>query len=176
MNTQQQTIGYGSNVRMHFSITLEDGTVADSSRADGSLRAEGSLHADGSSHEESEPLEFSIGDGSLIEGLEMALMGLKAGDTQTLRIGPELGFGFHDEDNVHAMARSEFASDMQLAPGVIIGFDTPSGVEVPGTIVEVGDDQVKVDFNHPLAGHEITFEVEILSVQPATAANDEQVE
>ena len=150
-------ITQGSQVCMHYTISLEDGTVGDTSR------------------EDNEPLVFTVGDGTMIEGLELAIIGLKAGDTQNLRIGPETAFGFHDEDNVHWMPRSDFGSDMTLKPGVIVGFETPSGIEIPGMLLEVKDDQVKVDFNHPFAGHEITFDVEILDVaNPPEAANDEQ--
>lgn len=132
---------------MHFSISLEDGTVAETTR------------------EDNEPIEFVMGDGTLIEGLELALYGLNPGDKQTITIEPRLAFGFHDPSNVHVMQRNEFPGDMQLKRGVIIEFNTPAGDEVPGTILEVNGDEVKVDFNHPLAGHEITFEVEILSVE-----------
>ena len=141
---------------MHFTIALEDGTIGDTTR------------------EDNEPIEFTVGDGTMIEGLELAILGLKAGDQQSLRIGPETAFGFHDEDNIHWMPRSEFDSDMALDPGVIIGFETPSGVEIPGMVLEANDQQVKLDFNHPFAGHEINFDVEILDVaNPPTAANDE---
>ena len=71
------------------------------------------------------------------------------------------------------MPRAEFAEDMNLERGQIIGFTTPSGLELPGTILAMDDDEVEVDFNHPLAGHEITFTVEVLDVQAGIAANDE---
>lgn len=154
LNSAQANIGYGSQVRLHYRISLEDGTVADSTWDD------------------NEPLEFTLGDGTMIEGLELAIIGLKAGDQQTLRIGPEQAYGFHDPNNVHVMPRSDFADDMNLEQGLIIGFTTPSGMELPGTILSVEDDEVKVDFNHPLAGHEITFAVEILDVQDGTVVSD----
>ena len=144
---QQTEIRPGSKVLMHFTLSLEDGTVAETTRDD------------------NEPLEFVMGDGTLIEGLELALYGLKAGDKQTLSIEPKLAFGFPDPENVHSMPRHEFPQEMQLARGVIMEFNTPAGDEVPGTVVEVNDSEVKVDFNHPLAGDQITFEVEILSVE-----------
>ena len=144
---QQTEIRPGSKVLMHFTLSLEDGTVAETTRDD------------------NEPLEFVMGDGTLIEGLELALYGLKAGDKQTLSIEPKLAFGFPDPENVHSMPRHEFPQEMQLARGVIMEFNTPAGDEVPGTVLEVNDREVKVDFNHPLAGHQITFEVEILSVE-----------
>ena len=131
---------------MHFNITLEDGTVAETTRDD------------------NEPIEFIMGDGTMVQGLELALYGLKAGDKQTLTIEPKLAFGYPDPNNVHSMPRDDFPTEMQLAKGVIVEFNTPAGDEVPGTIMEVGESEVKVDFNHPLAGHEITFEVEIISV------------
>jgi FKBP-type peptidyl-prolyl cis-trans isomerase SlpA len=144
------TIGPGSEVLMHFSLSLADGTVADSTTDD-------------------EPLRFVMGDGTLIEGLELVLYGLKKGDRQCLSIEPRDAFGFPDEDNIHTMPRSEFPDDMQLEVGMIIGFSTPSGEEVPGAIQEIKDDEIVVDFNHPLAGHEVIFDVEILEVKPGVS-------
>ncbi len=145
MNDALETIQPGSEVVMNFSITLEDGTVADSTEGE-------------------EPLTFVMGDQTLIEGLELALYGLKAGDKQCLKIEPENAYGYHDPANIHAMQLDEFPQDMEIKKGVIIAFAMPDGDEFPGMIVEVGDKQVTVDFNHPIAGHEITFDVEILEV------------
>ncbi len=142
------TIGKGCDVSMNFTLTIEDGTIADAS-------------------ELGEPLAFRIGDGTLIEGLEMMLYGMKAGERQYLLIGPQDAFGYPDPDNIHRMPRAEFDASFPLEMGTIIGFTTPSGEEVPGTIMAVEGDEVVVDFNHPLAGHNITFDVEIVSVKPA---------
>jgi FKBP-type peptidyl-prolyl cis-trans isomerase SlpA len=62
------------------------------------------------------------------------------------------------------MPRSDFPIDMSLEPGIVVAFDLPSGDEVPGTVVEVSEHEVQVDFSHPLAGHDLVFEVEILEV------------
>ena len=145
--SSEAVIGPGSEVVMHFSITLEDGTLVDTTR------------------EENQPIEFVMGDGTFIEGLELALYGLKQGEKQVLKIGPENTYGFPDDENIYKMERSAFSADMKLAPGVIIGFDTPSGEELPGTVLKVEDDKVEVDFNHPLSGHEISFEVDILEIK-----------
>jgi FKBP-type peptidyl-prolyl cis-trans isomerase SlpA len=145
MEEETTVIGHGSSVAMYFSITLEDGTVAETTEID-------------------DPLYFKMGDGTLVEGLELALYGLKAGDTQSLKIGPENAYGYADPENIHAMERSDFPDDMELERGVIVSFAMPDEEEYPGTIQEVGSEQVMVDFNHPLAGHEILFEVEILEV------------
>ena len=142
------TIGPGSAVLMHFTLTLPDGTVADSSR-------------------EGEPMHFVMGDGSLVEGLELVLYGLKQGDKQCLSIDPRDTFGYPEEENIHTLARSEFPTDLPLEPGVIVGFSTPSGEEVPGTIKEVLEEEVVVDFNHPLSGLVLVFDVEILEIKAA---------
>ena len=134
-----------SKVVMHYRITLEDGTEADSSFGE-------------------EPLHFTIGDGSLSEALEQVLIGLECGTRETIDLSPEQAFGYPDTANIHEMPRSEFSDDMTLEPGVIIGFTTPSGEELPGMVLEADDETVKVDFNHPLAGHNLKFEVEILEV------------
>ena len=145
LSGEPETIQPGSEVVMHFSITLEDGTVADSTEGE-------------------EPLQFVMGDQTLIEGLELALYGLKVGDKQSLIIDPENAYGYPDPENIHAMQRDEFPEDMEIKKGVIIAFAMPDEDEFPGTITEVDDKQVTVDFNHPIAGHEITFDVEILEI------------
>ena len=139
-------IGPGAWVRLHYTITLEEGTVADTS-------------------EGGEPLEITLGDGTLEQGLELALIGLKAGDTQTLKIGPENAFGFPDPDGVQTLSARDFPQEITPEPGQIIAFDTPGGDEILGMVKAVEGEEVTVDFNHPLAGHEITFSVEILEVR-----------
>lgn len=130
---------------MHFSLALEDGTEAISTFAE-------------------EPFEFTMGDGSLQAGLELALYGLKAGDRQTLTLDPGQAYGLHDEDMVHEMLRSDFPAELQPEPGQIISFQAPNGEETPGMILEVTGDEVKVDFNHPLAGRRVIYKVQILEV------------
>ena len=136
-----------SQVVMHFTLTLEDGTVVDTTRDD------------------NQPIEFTIGDGTFLEDFELALYGLKVGDKQTIRIGPENTYGFPESQNIYSIEKSLFTDDIQLSPGVVVGFVTPAGDEVAATIMAVEDDTVQVNFNHPLAGHEVTFDVEILTIR-----------
>lgn len=147
MDTTQSAILPGSKVTLHFSIKLLDGTLVETTLGD-------------------DPITFTVGDGTLIEGMEIALYGLKAGDKQSLRIGPEHAYGYRDAENIHEMDRAQFAADMVLKPGVVVGFELPSGEQVPGTIIEVNESKVKVDFSHPLASREIIFDVHILDVVP----------
>ena len=137
-----------STVTLHLSLGLEDGTVAESTFED-------------------EPLTFIMGDGTLVEGLELGLYGLQAGANQRLVLEPEQAFGVHDPAKLHQLPRPEFPTELALEPGIIIGFDTPSGEELPGTIISLTDETVEVDFNHPLAGRVVVFEVEIIAVVPA---------
>lgn len=146
MSSEQKVIGQDSTVTMHFSLALEDGTLVDST------------------FDTSEPLTFTMGDGTLIAGLEHAVIGLSVGDKQSLNIGPDAGFGYRDESAIQEMKRADFPNDIELDPGVVIEFESPAGVQVPGTVLEVGDETVKVDFSHPLAGRSVIFNVEILDI------------
>jgi len=141
-----ETIQAGSSVLINYTLAIEDGTVVEST-------------------EGSDPLRFSLGDGTLIEGLEAVLMGMKVGDRQCLQLEAVEAFGFADETNVHMLTRDKFPEDMPLEKDLIIGFTTPSGEELPGRIMDMPDDNlVIVDFNHPLAGHAITFDVEVMAI------------
>ena len=146
-------IGIASTVTLHLSLTLEDGTVAESTF-------------------EGEPLTFTMGDASLVHGLEMALYGLRPGDTQRLELYPEQHFGLRDPEKVHRLSRSQFSADMELEPGLIIGFTSQDGEEIPGAVLSVDDESVEVDFNHPMAGHTVVFEVEIVDVVPAEGVEE----
>ncbi len=135
----------GSKVTIHLSITLEDGTVAESTF-------------------DEEPMSFVVGDGTIIEGLELALYGMKAGEEDTITMTPEQTFGFHDPENVHDMLLSDFNDDLQPEENQIIAFHTPAGDEVAGMVKKVAADSVTVDFNHPLAGHDLKYRMKIIDV------------
>jgi FKBP-type peptidyl-prolyl cis-trans isomerase SlpA len=139
---------------MHFALGLPDGTEAVSSFG-------------------SEPLIFRMGDGTLSEGLELALYGLRAGAEQTLRIDGSMVYGPRDESNVHAVPLQRFPHAIRPEPGLVVAFTTAEGEEVAGTVLDVSADAARVDFNHPLAGREIVFRVQILSVTPAADAAGE---
>ncbi len=112
-----------------------------------------------------EPVTIELGQGEMAEGLELALLGLREGDEQTIDIGPELAFGYPDETLYKAIARSEFDPSFNLEPGLIIEFSTEEGETLPGTIMEFDEQIVHVDLNHPLAGHDVRYTVKILAVE-----------
>ena len=139
-----------SQVLMHYSIRLVDGTPIESSY-------------------DEEPIEIKMGSGDVREGMELALLGLRRGDEQTLTLSAEQAFGTREEDNVHDMPRSDFPEELKPEAGVSYTFESVNGDEIPGTVLEVADDILKVDFNHPLAGHEIVFKVSIMAVENSAA-------
>ncbi len=111
-----------------------------------------------------EPMTVQLGKGDMAEGLELALLGLRTGDEQTIDIGPDLAFGHIDETMFHALPRSEFDPDLELQEGLIIEFSTPEGNSLPGTIIAYNDNEVRFDLNHPLAGQTVRYSVKILDV------------
>ena len=140
-------IAPGSRVTLNFRLRLADGTVVDES-------------APGA------PLTAVIGGGALVPGLEHPLLGLKAGELGHFELASLPDFGDAATGRVERLARAEFPPAMELEPGSVIVLETPAGEEVLGLIVELSDSEVTVDFSHPLAGHALVFEVEILAVEP----------
>ncbi len=135
----------GSCISMHFSLSLPDGTEAVSTFGEA-------------------PLDFTVGDGTLSEGLELALFGLRPGTDQTLRIDGSDAYGPRDATNIHTVPLKHFPPNLEPEPGQIIAFSTPEGGEIPGAVLEVGEREAQVDFNHPLAGREVIFRTLILTV------------
>ena len=142
------TIGADTRVTLHFSLKFEDGSVVDSTF-------------------DKAPATFTVGDGSLLDDFEKKVHGMAAGETASFTVLPEEGFGQSNPNNVQRFARSDFASDMELAEGLVISFADASQSELPGVIQSVSAQEVVVDFNHPLAGRNILFNVEIIAVEPA---------
>lgn len=141
-------IGPGTQVTLHFSLKLDDGSTVDSNF-------------------ESEPATFDVGDGSLLPGFEESLFGLQAGDERTFAITPEKGFGVHNPENIQELPRSQFPEDVELEEGLVLSFADAQQTELPGVVSAFDDTTVTVDFNHPLAGREIEFSVKIVDVNPA---------
>jgi FKBP-type peptidyl-prolyl cis-trans isomerase SlpA len=138
-------INRDTEVTLHFTLKLPSGEVVDST-------------------EGKAPATFQVGDGSLLPGFEQSLFGLKAGDQRSFVIEPEKGFGPGNPLNVQTIPRGQF-NEMELEPGLLVIFQDAAGGELPGVVKTVNDTSVEVDFNHPLAGKDITFEVDILGVR-----------
>ncbi|SMY37376.1 FKBP-type 16 kDa peptidyl-prolyl cis-trans isomerase [Photobacterium malacitanum] len=136
-----------SEVLMHFAIKLADGTVAESTFAN------------------AKPVIFRMGDGSLTANFEKCLLGLTVGQKSSFDLAPEDAFGPSNPNNIHHVELSKFSAETPAEVGRIIAFTGPDGHDIPGIITQVMGESVTVDFNHPLAGKTVTFEVEVVSIE-----------
>ncbi len=143
----EQRIGPDKEVTLHFALKLTNGDVVDSTF-------------------DKSPATFKVGDGNLLPGFEAALFGFKAGDKRSLQIEPENAFGQPNPQNVQVMPRSQFA-DMELSEGLLVIFNDAANAELPGVVKAFDDSQVTIDFNHPLSGKTLSFDVEIIEVRSA---------
>jgi len=140
-------VGPGTKITLHFALRLLDGEVIDSNF-------------------ERDPATFVVGDGNLLPGFEKAIFGLQEGERKTLIIKPEDGFGQRNPNNIQEIARNQFGADLELSEGLMLSFADAQKTELPGVVKRFNDDVVVVDFNHPLAGRDIYFEVAILQIEP----------
>ena len=134
----------GDTVRAHYTGTLDDGTVFDSSR-------------------ERDPLEFVQGQGMLIPGFESAVEGHEAGDVVSVTIAPEDAYGEADPELIFTVPRAQVPDHIPLNVGVPLQLSNEQG-QMNVTITEVGPEEITLDANHPLAGKSLMFEIEIVSV------------
>lgn len=116
-----------------------------------------------------EPLHYLHGHGNIVPGLEQALTGRKNGESIDVVVPPEEGYGAHDPNGVLEVPRDRMPEDLDLQPGVILGMESPDGHTMPVTVVEVGDEKVKLDANHELAGQTLHFSVTIREIREASA-------
>jgi len=150
----------GDTVTIEYTGRLDDGSVFDTT--DESVAEEAGL-LDEQPNREFEPLTIEVGAGNLIEGMEEGLLGLEAGDSETLTIPPEEAYGEASDDQTREFARDRFEE--------MVGQEAAEGMQVQaqggasGTVTAVDDDAVEVSFQHPLAGETLTFEIDVLSVE-----------
>jgi FKBP-type peptidyl-prolyl cis-trans isomerase SlpA len=141
-------VSENTRIFLNFGLFLEDGETVDSNL-------------------ERDPVSFVYGDGSLLPGFEKRLLGMTAGEEGSFQIPPEDGFGQPNDNNIQVIKREHFSGEEQLERGMMFSFKDASGGELPGVIASVDEEEVHVDFNHPLAGRTITFRVRIDRVEPA---------
>lgn len=140
-----KTVNPDSQILLLFKMELEDGTEIESNFNE-------------------EPIEFEIGNGSLTSGMEDALIDKSIDETVSVTLSPEMAFGLPDENNIHSMPVSDFPDDMPPEINQVIAFDGPDDSEIMGTIIDIKDNEVSVDFSHPLAGRVIQFTAKIIDI------------
>lgn len=135
----------GDTVKVHYTGTLSDGSVFDSSA-------------------DREPLEFTLGTGAVIPGFDNAVTGMEIGDRKTFTIPAAEAYGAHDPRMVQDVPRSELPADLTLFIGMRLTASDNMGREIPLVVTELTDTTVTLDANHPLAGEDLTFAIELVAV------------
>ncbi len=135
----------GDSVKVHYTGTLEDGTVFDSSL-------------------EREPMEFTVGNGQLIPGFEQGVIGLAPGDSKTVKIPADQAYGPRREDLQMTVDPSRFPEHIKPELGLQLQVPQEDGHPVLVTITNITDAEVTLDANHPLAGKDLTFEIRLMEI------------
>ncbi|GAA0780697.1 peptidylprolyl isomerase [Roseibium denhamense] len=135
----------GDTVRLHYKGTLEDGSVFDSS-------------------EGRDPLEFTIGSGQIIKGLDQAIPGMKVGDEKTVKIAAEDAYGQHNPAAEQSVPRTQIPDSIPLAVGLQLQAQTDNGQMMSVTVTSFTDEEVVLDANHPLAGKDLTFDIQLTGI------------
>lgn len=136
----------GDTVSIHYTGTLADGATFDSS-------------------EGRDPLEFTVGAGQIIPGLDQAIPGMAVGDKKTVDVPADQAYGQPDPNARQAIPRAEIPADIPLQPGTQLQMQTPTGQVVPVMVAEVTETEVTLDANHPLAGKDLTFAIEVVDIK-----------
>ena len=136
----------GATVSMHYTGTLADGSEFDSSK-------------------EREPLSFELGAGQIIPGLERAVDGMEAGESKTVTVPAEEAYGEHQPQAIQQVPRDAIPDHIPLDLGTQLQVQTQDGQTLPVTVTDVSEAEVTLDANHPLAGKDLTFAVEVVSVE-----------
>ncbi|MFT5733739.1 MAG: FKBP-type peptidyl-prolyl cis-trans isomerase SlyD [Planctomycetota bacterium] len=152
--TEANTIEDGTVVTMHYKLVLGDGQVVDSS-------------------EGSEPLAYLHGSGNIVPGLESAMIGKAEGEKFDVAVAPEGGYGVRHDEAVQTVPKTMFPPDAELEAGIQFQATDEEERPIMGTIKEVAEETVTVDFNHPLAGEELNFSIEVVGVRAATEEEKE---
>lgn len=138
-------IKQGDTVRIHYTGTLQDGKVFDSS-------------------EGRDPLEFAVGSGQIIPGLDTALPGMEIGEKKRVEVACEEAYGPINPAMRQDIPREGIPDDIPLEPGTQLQMQTPDGQALPVTVVDATESTVTLDANHPLAGQDLVFDIEVVSV------------
>ena len=136
----------GDTVAVHYTGKLDDGEVFDSSR-------------------DRDPLEFEVGSGQVIPGFDRAVEGLEVGETREITLDPEEGYGEPREDLVVDVDRSQFPAESEPEVGRQVQVQVAPDQNRVATITGIEDDSITLDLNHPLAGKQLTFDVELLEIK-----------
>ena len=135
----------GDTVRIHYTGTLTDGTTFDSSHG-------------------RDPLEFTVGSGEIIPGLDKAIAGMTVGDEKKVEIPAAEAYGDRDPQAMQQVPRDAIPENIDLQKGLQLQMQTPQGQVIPVTVTDISDDEVTLDANHQLAGQDLVFDVQLVEI------------
>jgi len=139
----------GNKVKIEYEGSLDNGKVFDSSEKHG------------------QPLEFVIGEGKVIPGFENAVIGMEKGQEKTVKIESKDAYGEKRPELMKKIPKTQLPKEAQdkVQPGMVLGMQTPQGQQIPVKVAEVGEDDITLDLNHPLAGQNLTFKIKVVGVE-----------
>ena len=140
-----QQVKSGDTVKVHYSGRLNDGTTFDSS-------------------EGRDPLEFKVGNGDVIKGFDEGVTGMSVGDKKTVHIPANEAYGQKDDNRIVEFPRENFPADLEPEVGMQLNMTNGSGQVIPVVIIGVGTESVTLDANHPLAGEDLIFDIELVDI------------
>ncbi|SEK55346.1 peptidylprolyl isomerase [Roseivivax marinus] len=138
----------GDTVLIHYTGTLADGSTFDSSAG-------------------RDPLEFTVGSGQIIPGLDSAMPGMNVGEKKTVAVPAAEAYGDRNPDATQTVPRTEIPDHIPLDPGTQLQVQTPNGQTVPVVVADVNESEVTLDANHPLAGQDLNFDIELVEIKAA---------
>jgi FKBP-type peptidyl-prolyl cis-trans isomerase 2 len=136
----------GDQVKVHYIGTLNDGNEFDNS------------------YKRGDTLEFTAGSGQMIKGFDDAVMGMEIGDKKTVNIPSSDAYGEHDPNGLVAVSKENFPENFDVTPGEMIQGRSESGQPMNALVVEINENDVILDLNHPLAGQDLNFEIELVEI------------
>ena len=135
----------GDRVKVHYSGTLDDGSIFDTSY-------------------EKEPIEFTIGEQKLIAGFENSIVGMNVGEKKKIAIPAAEAYGLHQKELIAVVKKTQLPSDIALKTGIVLQVTSESGVPINFAVSEVTEETVTLDANHPLAGKDLNFEINLVEI------------
>jgi FKBP-type peptidyl-prolyl cis-trans isomerase 2 len=143
--TTMAQVKSGDTIKVHYHGKLTSGETFDSS-------------------EGREPLEFEVGSGMVIKGFDDGVTGMNVGEKKTVNIPVDEAYGPRNPEMVIEMPKERFPQDMEIAVGMPLGMSDQNGQQYQVTIVEIKEEVVMLDANHPLAGQDLTFDLELVEI------------
>ena len=136
----------GDRIKVQYTGTLQDGTIFDKSK-------------------EEEPLEFTVGSGQIIPGFDKAVEGMKLNEEKKVTIKPEDAYGKRDETAIREYLKKALPENFKPEKGMVIRLQDQTGRAIPGTIIDITENTITIDLNHPLAGKDLTFNIKVVGIE-----------